>query len=45
MVPASRLPDGKVADETIRMLRQNAGKWFFLAAGFNCPHLPSIAPK
>lgn len=37
--------DGKVAGETIRLLRQNAGKRFFLAAGFYRPHLPSIAPK
>lgn len=37
--------DGKVADETIRLLKQNRGKPFFIAAGFYRPHLPSIAPK
>jgi iduronate 2-sulfatase len=37
--------DGKVADETIRLLKQNQGKPFFIAAGFYRPHLPCIAPK
>jgi arylsulfatase A-like enzyme len=36
--------DGKVADETIRLLKQNRGKPFFIAAGFYRPHLPCIAP-
>ncbi len=41
------LPDGKVAQKTIDDLRRlaEAGKPFFLAAGFYKPHLPFIAPK
>lgn len=41
--------DGKVASETIRLLRQRAGSSgtqpFFLAAGFYRPHIPYIAPR
>jgi uncharacterized sulfatase len=37
--------DGKVATETIRLLEQNGGKPFFIAAGFYRPHVPEIVPK
>ena len=36
--------DGKVADASIGVLRQVAGKPFFLAVGFRRPHLPFTAP-
>ena len=37
--------DGKVADASIRVLRQIAEKPFFLAVGFRRPHLPFTAPE
>jgi len=37
--------DGKVVDETIRLLERHAGKPFFIAAGLYRPHIPYIAPK
>ncbi len=37
--------DGKVADETIRLLKRHQDKPFFIAAGFYRPHIPYIAPK
>ncbi|MFO0945182.1 MAG: sulfatase [Planctomycetota bacterium] len=37
--------DGKVAAETIRLLRENKDRNFFIAAGFYRPHCPYIAPK
>lgn len=40
-------PDGMVADEAVRRMRQlrNSGEPFFLAVGFQKPHLPFNAPK
>ena len=37
--------DGKVIDETIKLLRKNRDKPFFIAAGLYRPHIPYIAPK
>lgn len=37
--------DGKVAEETIRLLEENRDRPFFIAAGFYRPHIPYIAPK
>jgi iduronate 2-sulfatase len=40
-------PDGMIADEAVRRLRQfgNSNEPFFLAVGFMKPHLPFNAPK
>lgn len=37
--------DGKIAAEAIRRLKAADGKPFFLAVGFQKPHLPFCAPK
>lgn len=50
-VADSDYADGRVADETIRRLRdaarqrQQSGRPFFITAGFARPHLPFSAPK
>ncbi len=36
--------DGKVAEETIRLMKINKDKPFFIAAGFYKPHCPWITP-
>ena len=41
----SEQTDGKVVDETIRMLEERKEKPFFIAAGLYRPHTPYIAPK
>ena len=40
-------PDGQIADKTIEDLKRmkKAGKPFFLACGFQKPHIPFYAPK
>jgi uncharacterized sulfatase len=37
--------DGKVAAETIRLLKNHQDQPFFIAAGFYRPHIPYIAPE
>ena len=37
--------DAKVAGETIRLIKENEDKPFFIAAGFYRPHCPFVAPK
>jgi iduronate 2-sulfatase len=37
--------DGKVADQTIRLLEEHKDKPFFIAAGFYKPHCPWVTPK
>ncbi|MBN1816893.1 MAG: sulfatase-like hydrolase/transferase, partial [Sedimentisphaerales bacterium] len=37
--------DGKVADQTIRLLEEHKDKPFFIAAGFYRPHCPWVTPK
>jgi arylsulfatase A-like enzyme len=44
-VADAALPDGKTADEAIRVLREVKDRPFFLAVGFLKPHLPFVAPK
>ena len=44
-VPDEAYPDGKVAMEAIKSLRQNKDKSFFMCVGFAKPHLPFAAPK
>lgn len=43
--PDDQHTDGKVADETIRLIEQRKDEPFFLAAGFYRPHCPYIAPS
>ena len=44
-VPDSALQDGQVADRAVRALHKSQGKPFFLAVGFQKPHLPFTAPR
>ena len=37
--------DGKVVDETIRLLKENRDRPFFIGVGLYRPHIPYIAPK
>jgi uncharacterized sulfatase len=37
--------DGKVADETIKLLEKHKGEPFFIGCGFYKPHCPWITPK
>ena len=39
------LPDGKIAEQAISVLRELQHTQFFLAVGFEKPHLPFQAPK
>ena len=44
-VPDNALQDGQVADRAVEALRRLQAKPFFLAVGFQKPHLPFTAPK
>jgi iduronate 2-sulfatase len=44
-VPDEEHEDGKTVQEALGALRRNKNKPFFLAVGFNRPHLPFVAPK
>jgi len=44
-VPDNAYPDGLICDRAIEELRRLKSKPFFIAAGFNKPHLPFNAPK
>lgn len=44
-LPDGDLSDGETADKAITVLREIAARPFFLAVGFNNPHLPFVAPK
>lgn len=37
--------DGKVTDETIRLLKEKRDRPFFVGVGYYRPHIPYIAPK
>lgn len=37
--------DGMVANEAVRLMKENKDKPFFIAAGFYRPHCPYVAPK
>lgn len=41
----SAYPDGLIADEAIRFLREEGDEPFFLVVGFLKPHVPFIAPE
>ncbi len=44
-VPDDAYPDGWITDETIRFIKENKDRSFFVGAGFIKPHLPLAAPK
>jgi arylsulfatase A-like enzyme len=44
-VPDNAYGDGMTADKAIEVLRDSKDRKFFLAVGFNKPHLPFNAPK
>lgn len=44
-VPDNALQDGQVADRALEALRRLQDKPFFLAVGFQKPHLPFTAPR
>ena len=44
-VPDTGYPDGLIAEEAVKQLRQLKDEPFFLSVGFYKPHLPFCAPK
>ena len=44
-VADDELEDGRIADAAVEVLRQIRDREFFLAVGFNKPHLPFYAPS
>ncbi len=44
-VPDNAYPDGWITNETIRFIKDNKDRPFFVGAGFIKPHLPLAAPK
>ncbi len=44
-VPDNALQDGQVADRAVQALRRSHREPFFLAVGFQKPHLPFTAPR
>ncbi len=44
-VPDNALQDGQVADRAVAAMRRLRGERFFLAVGFQKPHLPFTAPR
>jgi len=44
-VPDNELEDGRIADAAVDVLKQIKDREFFLAVGFNKPHLPFYAPS
>jgi uncharacterized sulfatase len=37
-------PDGRTARRVVRLIEEQQGRPFFIAAGFNKPHIPWVAP-
>ena len=44
-VADNKLEDGRIAEESVKVLREIKDREFFLAVGFNKPHLPFYAPS
>jgi uncharacterized sulfatase len=44
-LPEEKLPEGYAARRALEMLKQSAGRTFFIGVGFRRPHRPLVAPK